>query len=45
MDLLGLAAVADSPIGDPLMGGLSNELRKKITIAVELVRAHLSHVL
>lgn len=34
---LGLAAVADTTIGDPLMGGLSNELRKKITIAVELV--------
>jgi ABC-type multidrug transport system ATPase subunit len=34
---LGLSAVADSQIGDPLMGGLTNELRKKITIAVELV--------
>lgn len=39
IDVLGLVAVADSPIGDPLMGGLSNELRKKITIAVELVRS------
>jgi len=34
---LGLAAVADAAIGHPLLGGLSNELRKKITIAVELV--------
>ena len=36
IETLGLAAVADSLIGDPLMNGLSNELRKKITIAVEV---------
>ncbi len=34
---LGLTAVADTPIGMPTMGGLSHEVRKRVTIAVELV--------
>lgn len=34
---LNLSEVADRVIGVPEMGGLSGELRKKVTIAVELI--------
>lgn len=37
LDALGLTAVAEATIGVPDAGGLSHELRKRVTIAVELV--------
>jgi ABC-type nitrate/sulfonate/bicarbonate transport system ATPase subunit/ABC-type multidrug transport system permease subunit len=37
LDSIGLSGVADRIIGMPEMGGLSHEIRKRVTIAVELI--------